>query len=69
MITQCRRKNPLAKIFLAKLRQSLAKLKRNLGKFDWIWAKSKSCIPKNIQSPSDMWLPYVVQVKAITLKS
>jgi len=27
-------------------------------KFDYVWAKSKSCIPKNIRSPTAMLLTY-----------
>jgi len=44
---------------LAKLRRHLSTIEPkfvqkslDLGKFDYIWVKSKSCIPKNIQSPT-----------------
>jgi len=35
--------------------RNLSTLRRNLGKFDQMWAKSKSCIPKNIQFPIRLW--------------
>jgi len=32
----------------------LSKSALRLGKFDWIWAKSKPYIPQNIRSPTVM---------------
>jgi len=44
------------------------KLKRNLGKFDYILANSTSCIPKNIQSPTTLAHPLVCNWKDINNK-
>jgi len=38
----------------AKFAQNLGNSDYDLGKFDYIWAKSKSCMPKNIRSPKAM---------------
>jgi len=34
---------------LIKLEAKFEQKRLDLGKFDWIWAKSKSCIPKKIR--------------------
>jgi len=34
---------------------NLGKSNLNLGKFNYIWTKSKSCISKNTRSPTRLW--------------
>jgi len=48
---------PLGKIFgqnFDKFEQNLGKIWENLASLGETWAKSKSCIPKNIRSPIAM---------------
>jgi len=42
---------------LDKFGGNLGRIDQDLGKFNQIWAKSKSCIPKNIRSPTAMPQP------------